>query len=148
MNIEIEQLADQQVIFMRRVGAYGPENFKLMNALKQWADEKGLLRNSVIYGVAQDNLDTPPEKCRYDVCLAAPEDCALDGAVQKGELPGGKYAVFTIAHTTKEVETFWASFGQRLKENDLRLDTSRPILERYPYSAVERGMFEFCVPIV
>lgn len=87
MNIEIEQLADQQVIFMRRVGAYGPENFKLMNALKQWADKKGLLRNSVIYGVAQDNLDTPPEKCRYDVRLAAPEDCAQDGLYKKESCP-------------------------------------------------------------
>ncbi len=70
MEYIIEQLPVQPIVYMRRTGAYGPENYSLMAALKEWANKKGLLKDSTIYGIAYDSASTPPEKCRYDVCLA------------------------------------------------------------------------------
>jgi len=40
------------MVYMRRTGAYGIQNYKLMAALKEWANRKGLLKDSIIYGIA------------------------------------------------------------------------------------------------
>jgi len=149
MDCIIEQIPAQPIIYMRRIGAYGIENYKLMESLKEWAKLKGLLKDSIIYGIAQDNpTDTPHEQCRYDVCLVVTADCQIDEFVQRGEIPDGKYAVFTIPHTTEAVQAFWASVIQRLQDENLQLDMAKPILERYKYRLVEDRKCEFCVPII
>jgi DNA gyrase inhibitor GyrI len=133
---------------MRRTGAYGAENYELMTALKKWAEQKGLFKDSVIYGIARDNpTDTPNEQCRYDVCLVAAADCPIDDSVKRGEIPSGKYAVFTIPHTAEAVQAFWGSVMDVRKEKGLRPDTTKPILERYKYSLVENNKCEFCIPV-
>lgn len=148
MNSIIEQLPPQSTVFMRRIGAYGSENFKLMAAIKDWADQKDLLKNSTIYGIAYDGIDTPPEKCRYDVCLVVSAEYPLEESVQRGEIPGGKYVVFTIPHTAEAVQEFWGSFTNVLQEKEVQLDMARPILERYEHRLVEDGKCAFCVPII
>jgi len=35
MDYTIEKLSSQPILYMRRTGAYGVENFKLMTALKE-----------------------------------------------------------------------------------------------------------------
>ena len=149
MNYVIEQIPVQNTVYMRRIGAYGSENYKLMAALKEWANQKGLFNDSIIYGIAQDNpADTPQEKCRYDVCLIATANCPVDDAMQIGESPGGKYAVFTIPHTADAMQEFWGSVMEVLQEKGLQYDITKPILERYKHSFVEDGKCEFCVPII
>lgn len=148
MDYIIEQLPIQPIIYMRRVGAYGSENYKLMAALKEWADRKGLLKDGIIYGIAHDNHNTPPEKCRYDVCLVATNDCLVDESVQRGEIPEGKYAVFTIPHTAEAVQEFWASIMQLLQEKGLPINVTKPVLERYKYKLLEDGKCEFCIPLL
>lgn len=56
---------------MRRTGAYGIENTKLMASFKKWLVSNDLLHDdSVILGIAQDHpLFIKPEDCRYDVAL-------------------------------------------------------------------------------
>jgi len=147
MDFIIERFQSQPIVYMRRTGAYGGENHKLMEALKEWANRRGLLKDSVIYGIAQDNENTPPEECRYDVCLVDAGNCPVDESVRRGEIPGGKYAVFTIPHTVEAVQAFWGSIIQLLQKNNLQFDITKPILERYQYGLVEDGKCEFCVPI-
>jgi DNA gyrase inhibitor GyrI len=145
----IEQIPAQPILFMRRIGAYGIENYTLMSQMKEWANLKGLFQDSTIYGIAQDNpINTPPDQCRYDVCLIATVDFPEDDSIQKGEIPSGRYAIFTIPHTTEAVQEFWGSVSQELQERGLHLDTIKPILERYKYRLVEDGKCEFCVPII
>lgn len=148
MHFMIEQLPIQSIVYMRRTGPYGSENYKLMTALKEWADQKGLLKDSIIYGIAQDNENTPPEKCRYDVCLAASADCPADESVLRGEIPSGQYAVFTVSHTAEAIQAFWVSVIQVIQEECLPFDRAKPILERYKYGLVEDGKCEFCVPLL
>jgi len=148
MDFIIEQLPNQPIVYMRRTGAYGSENYKLMETLKEWANQKGLLKDSIIYGIAHDNENTLPEKCRYDVCLVVAIDCPVDESIKRGEIPDGKYAVFTIPHTAEAVQKFWASVIQEIQEKGLQFDMTKPILERYKYRLVEDGKCEFCVPIV
>lgn len=146
MDLNIEKLPIQPIVYMRRIGAYGPENHKLMEALKEWATRHGLLNDSVIYGIAYDNEHTPPEKCRYDVCLVA-ADCPADESVQCGEIPAGQYAVFTIPHTAEAIQKFYGTLIQALQEKGLQFENSKPILERYKKKLVDDGYCEFCVPV-
>jgi DNA gyrase inhibitor GyrI len=149
MDFVIEQLPVQPVLYMRRTGAYGVENYKLMETMKEWAKQKNLFEDCIIYGIAQDNpAATPPEQCRYDVCLLTTADVSADSSVQRGEIPNGKYAVFTIPHTAEAVQEFWGSFIQKLKDGGLQLSPAKPILERYKQKLVEAGKCEFCVPII
>jgi DNA gyrase inhibitor GyrI len=149
MDYIIEQIPNQNIVFMRRTGAYGTENISLMTALKKWAAQKGLFVNSTIYGIAQDNpANTLLDQCRYDVCLIVADFSSADEDVYKGESPSGKYAVFTIAHTAEAVQAFWGAIMNVLHENELCYDKEKPILERYKYRFVEEQKSEFCVPIV
>ena len=147
MDYAIEQLPAQQILYMRRTGAYGAENYALMESLKKWANDRGLLNDSTIYGIARDDPNTPPDQCRYDVCLVVDADYTADPQVQKGELPGGKYAVFKVPHTAEAVQAFWASAMQTLQEKGLQYTMTGPILERYQYHVVSAGECEFCVPV-
>ena len=148
MDYTIEKLPSQPILYMRRTGAYGAENFKLMTALKEWASSKGLFVDSIIYGIAHDDKHTPPEKCRYDVCLVTNSNDLVDTNVKQGEIPAGKYAVFMIDHTVEAMQNFWISIITTLQTEKLQWDSTKPILERYKYRLVEDSLCEFCVPIL
>lgn len=106
MKYTIEEIVPQKIAYMRRTGPYGVENQKLMQELKKWAMNKNIFKNSIIYGIAQDGTETPPEKCRYDVCIVVEDESILDSNVMVGKLQGGKYATFTINHTAEDVQNF------------------------------------------
>lgn len=71
MNYSVESLPAKTVFYKRRVGAYGPENYALMDAVKAILKEKDLfLENTVIYGIALDDPNkVSAEHCRYDVAV-------------------------------------------------------------------------------
>lgn len=134
---------------MRRTGPYGEQNHLFMQDIKQWIHNNGLWsENITIYGIAQDNIAiTPHEKCRYDVCFETTSTFE-DGSVHHGLLPSGMYLVFEVPHTVEDVKRFYLSFGDFLEKEKYHFDESRPILERYQFSLVEKGFCEFCIPIL
>lgn len=82
------------------------------------------------------------------MCLVTTFDASTDMMVNRGEIPAGDYAVFTIPHTAEAVQNFWASIMLRLQGESLQWDSTKPILERYKYKLVEDGKCEFCVLIL
>ncbi len=135
---------------MRQVGPYGANNYALMEKFKEWAKVKGLLSNSpVILGISHDNPRTTlPENCRYDVCIVITDDYMIaDSNISETELPGGKYAVFSIAHTVEAVQKAWNEIFSQLAAKGHQFDTSRPVLERYSFDMIDKQMCEICVPI-
>jgi len=149
MQSHIENIPTLSVVYMRRIGSYGEQNYKLMQDMKQWVQNQNLWNeNGIIYGIAQDNVAvTPPDDCRYDVCFVT-DSTFEDNAINYGKLPSGTYLVFEIPHTAEEVQRFWGSLGEKLAKEEKQLDDSRPILERYQIALVEKGFCEFCVPIL
>lgn len=149
MNITVLTLPETAVVRLRRTGPYGESNRTMMERLKSWAREQGLLEAGVILGAAWDDpACTPPEQCRYDVCLTLegrlpepPADMAL------GRIPGGTYACFQGAHTPSGVQALWGTGFTALAEEGLSPDSGRPVLERYRPELLERGLFELCIPI-
>ena len=148
MNMRLETFPPYHIAYMRRTGAYGDGNYQLMARLKDWARDNGLWNDTMtIFGIARDNPGvTAPEQCRYDVCLLVPAGFEADG-ISKGVLDSGRYAVFTVDHTSEAVQRFYADFIAELAAAGLAFDASRPMIERYVNKLVESGFCEFCVPV-
>ncbi|MGX6971220.1 GyrI-like domain-containing protein [Vagococcus bubulae] len=89
-------------------------------------------------------LDNPqktlPEKCRYDLILCTAKQNTSHFEVKGRQFKGGKYAVFTIPHTTKEVQQFWSNLDMHINVNKLSL-RNQPIIERFKE---EKGVDKFC----
>lgn len=150
MSYKIEEMPMSRVVYMRRIGPYGADNYALMEKFKEWAKANGLFtKSAVILGISQDNPETtPPENCRYDVCIIVANDYAItDANVNEAELPGGRYAVFTIAHTAEAVRKAWGEIFTQLSAQGQQPDFFRPILERYIPAMVDNHQCEICVPV-
>ncbi|GIN74235.1 SPBc2 prophage-derived putative transcriptional regulator YosT [Bacillus sp. J14TS2] len=151
MSIKIENLAAKKMAFFRNVGPYGSEeNFKMMKEFKKWIRANGLSKNWFeygVYGIAQDNPEvTSPNECRYDVIIPVDNDDEVKEPAMSGNFAGGRYAVFTITHTTEAVKEFWHNLNMEITENNLILRKA-PIIERYKEEEGEDKYCEFLVPI-
>lgn len=150
MTYQIEEMSKIRIAYMRRVGPYGADNYALIKNFKEWAKANGLFTASaVILGISQDNpAMILPEDCRYDVGIVITEQFAItDANVNIAELPGGKYAVFTIEHTAEAIQKAWGEIFVELSAQGQQLDASRPILERYIPAMIDKHLCEICVPV-
>lgn len=150
MAYQIEEMSKSRIAYMRRVGPYGAGNYALMKKFKEWAKANGLFTTSaVILGISQDNpATTPPENCRYDVGVVVSEQfVAANANVNIAELPGGRYAVFTIDHTAEAIQKAWGEIFVQLSAKGQQPDASRPILERYIPAMIDKHLCEICVPV-
>lgn len=145
-----ENLPSSKIIYMRRTGKYGSENYKLMGTFKKWIQENDLYNeDTVIYAIPMDNPEiVDPFQCRYDVCIKQPTIYKFaPNQIQCRELEGGKYLTFLIPHTAKAIQTAWKMCFFELQKLGYLLDKSRPIMERYSRPLVDRHYCELCIPI-
>ncbi|WP_086313983.1 hypothetical protein A5821_001538 [Enterococcus sp. 7F3_DIV0205] len=148
--MKIEIIPIQRIFYLRRIGCYGEENKQLMATLKEKLKEASLFNeDTIIYGIAWSELNTPKEMCIYDVCVTVSAEQNIIEEMKETVLEGGKYAIFKIKHTEKEIQRFWEKFMQQnfQKEIVIIADLNRPILERYTGRLIAAGYCEFCVPI-
>ncbi|MEY8348079.1 GyrI-like domain-containing protein [Bacillus cereus] len=151
MDIRIETIPAYQIAYIRQIGPYGVENVRTMEKLKEWATCNHLFHDdSIILGIAQDHPETTkPENCRYDACIVVSNDYTVnDSYVRKGNIVGGKYAVFQISHTAEAVQKAWIDIFPALLRQGYQFDDERPIIERYVVEMVHNHQCEICVPIV
>jgi len=146
MNYLVESLPSKTVFYKRRVGAYGTENYALMDSVKtHLKKEKLFSENTIIYGIALDDPNKiSAEHCRYDVAVES--DAAITN-MNSRELDSGEYAIFQIDHTSNAVSAFWNTFPSLLSQDSYTIDFSRPILERYKISLINNERCEMLVPI-
>lgn len=148
---KLEKFAKINCVYMRRVGAYGEENYQLMTQFKMWAEKAGRLNNNtVVYAVAQDNPEiVASENCRYDIGMLTEKTDRAKESLQIGTIfASGTYCVFTIQHTTDAVQTFWQNISLLMQQTGYFIDTALPVVERYKVALVEEGFCEICVPVV
>ncbi|NRR75109.1 GyrI-like domain-containing protein [Tetragenococcus halophilus] len=152
MNYQIEILDNYKMVHVRNIGKYGsPENFQMMENLKKWISHNHLeedKKTEGIIGIAQGNPQlTPVEQCRFDLMLFTDKDFSQDSQVNMGDFEGGKYAVFTVTHTTEAVDSFWKNIGKTISQNHLDIIANAPILERYKEEEGEDKICEFLIPM-
>ena len=153
MGFLTSQLSAQSIVYMSRIGEYDHfdklGNSRLKKAFMGWVFDNELYEDSTIYEIKWDELkDTPPQQCRYDICLAAGADCPINETMHRGEIPCGNYAVFCIENNCMRAESrFWEVFTESLRKSKLEYDETKPILKRYIQKLVFVGRCEFCVPV-
>ncbi len=145
-----ERIPSSKMIYMRRTGAYGIENYKLMDTFKKWVQENNLYNeDTVIYAIPMDDPEkVMPCQCRYDVCINKPENQTFElNQIGCRDLESGKYLIFLIPHTADAVQTAWQMCFSELEKLGYLLDKSRPVIERYKKTLVDRHLCELCIPI-
>lgn len=151
LNVQKETMKPAALLSMRRVGAYGAENYQLMDRMKGWVKQNALWNEqTVILGIPWDDPSVvKAAACRYDVSLIWAEErvpCA-DGLIQE-QIDGGLYAVFLLEHTGQALQTAWEEYRAVLPALGWAPDETRPVMERYQNKLVERHLCELCVPIL
>lgn len=143
-----DHLQMQEMIYTRRIGAYGSENAVRMEQFKEWIAGQGYMSpDAVILGIARDNAETTlPENCRYDICLIGSYETDVDW-IQKGILEGGRYVVIQFPHTAEAMRIVWQDGFSHLMQAGYHLDFSRPVIERYRKKLVDRHLCEMMFPI-
>ena len=143
--MKIETIPNYRIAYVRQVGPYGPANKEAMEKIKGWAADHNLLND--IYGIPQDHpADTEPEQCRYDACVVIPDDFPLEEGMREGELGGGEYAVYRVAHTAEAIQNAWREIFPALQHSGYQLD-HKPIIERYTKEMLDIHFCELCIPV-
>lgn len=153
MEIEIVNLPPTRVAYMRHIGPYGPGIGLLwQQKFLPWRAAQGL-DNAACYGVGHDDPDvTPAERCRYDACVAVPDDFVAHNPIGSANLPGGRYAVARFRGDAPAIGVAWRELLREwLPASGMQPD-GRPLFEYYPADAChdpETGVFEcqLCLPV-
>ena len=140
--MKIETFQGITIAYMRRIGAYGPENRQLMEKLKAFLAQHDLLKSTILGIPLDDPTITPAEKLRYDVGLIVPANATIP--LPTRSIDDGTYAVFEVQHTQQGVSSFWQNIGQLT----LSIDNTKPIIERYSSQKIAEHLCELCVPII
>ena len=125
MDTRTETMQPCTIAYMRRTGAYSIECKAVMEQLKLWAKQTNNLNDdSIVLGIALDNPgETAPDSCRYDACLVVSNDFHTDDtSILTRELCGGKYCIFTVAHTTESIQKAWATMFTEISTLEYNLD--------------------------
>ena len=153
MDVKIEKLPEYRIAYMRRIGPYGSDNFQIMQNLKKLAITRNLFNeSSIILGIAHDVPEiTLPEKCRYDACIVLPDNYEVGSDINNGRLPGGKYAMLRVDHTSEAIGKAWNDiFSVWLPDSGYQID-NRPAFERYIGSSrdvkMEPDFCDICIPV-
>ena len=136
LDVQEESMMPFSVLYMRRTGAYGPENHKLMERMKKWIKESGLYHEqTVILGISWDDPSViNAGKCRYDVGIVCEkqEPEYLDD-IGREQICSGCYVVFLIEHTVEAVQTAWNQCFSALVGLGFTFDRTRPITVSYTH---------------
>lgn len=127
-------------------GGYGPQIGDAWARLYRWAGPRGLLGGSKGQacppaGIAWDSPDiTAPERCRYSVCLACPEEIEASGEVVLLDFPRRSYLVLSYEGSDLSA-AYEALYGRALLESGFEPEDA-PALEFYRSPIDPSGRFD------
>lgn len=159
MHVEIKNIPDTRVAYMRHVGPYGSAGITQMwQRFAGWCRDQGLIPPPrIMYGVCLDNPGmTPAEKLRYDACIEVSADFKPQGEIGVTTLKGGRYACASFAGTAAQISGAWGRFvSDWLPGSGYVIDTSdeaRGAVELYGKDFKmdkDTGVFgcELCLPV-
>jgi len=136
-NVQIRQMPDLHVAYMRSIGPTGeeiPDNFR---RLLQWAIPRGHLKEGLmVLLVIRNYLGIVSEnKIILDACFTVSEFVKADNWVSVQTIPGGLYAVHHCeVASADDYDEMWLRFMFNwLTDSDFALDVlpARPHYQRY-----------------
>ncbi|HLD65723.1 MAG TPA: AraC family transcriptional regulator [Pseudomonas sp.] len=155
MHVDIQTLPPQRLAYLRYIGPYGnPAITQTWGRFAAWCAGQGLMEpRRTMYGLSLDNpAITPPDKCRYDCCIAVDQAFQPQGEIGVQTHPGGLYACAHFTGTADDIHDAWMRlYGNWLADSPWQAD-DKPSLEIYPPDFVMdpvSGTFSclLCVPV-
>lgn len=155
----VTHVSEASVIYYRHEGAVlDGINFSIDNLAAKLYHEAVRLnlvtRSSKMIVMTYDDLHiTTYAKCRFEVCMTISEEQSrLPKGVESRFIPGGKYAVLSIAEIPTIASFLWELVVQEwLPHSGYCLDTRRPAMEVYSHSPVQdpyaRQVFHLYIPL-
>jgi len=116
MNVEIKELPETTVAYVRHIGPYAGDGAlfgRLFEKLFKWAGPRGLVNfpETQTYSVYHDDPEvTEEDKLRVSVCLSVPDETSVDGEIGKMRIGGGKFAVAHFELKNDEYSAAWSKF--------------------------------------
>ncbi|UWZ82964.1 AraC family transcriptional regulator [Occallatibacter riparius] len=132
MKVEIRQLKPVRVAFIRHTGPYSEVGQAWDRLLTFMGKEGYLAGNPMMLGIVHDDPEvTPPDKVRYDACLAVDDSFSPTGDIGVQTIAGGEYAVTTHKGPYNQVGKTYSEFlGQWLPRSGHEL-RNLPCFEVY-----------------
>lgn len=153
MKVEFVDFPSTRAAYLRIIGPYGPKISEFVaQRFMPWMQAHGMQRQPW-FGVAHDDPTvTPPEKCRFDACVAVPDGFVPSGEAMLTTLPGGRYAVAAFEGTGPMIGDAWTEMYRDWLPNSGMQCDARPIFEHYPADArfdPATGMLscDLCIPV-
>ncbi|MEH7014833.1 GyrI-like domain-containing protein [Neobacillus niacini] len=133
MKIEIKELPEYEVAFIRRIGSYFEPQDHWRN-LTKWAINNGLFPPQQSYiGISLDNpAFVENTNCRHDACITIPQGFVKEkhNDVQFKKLDGGQYALYQFYDIPEKLNfAYQYMFGKWLPNSDYEADYNRYNLE-------------------
>lgn len=121
-----------RVAFIRHVGPY-EEVTPVFAQLMEWAVARGLWGpDARLMGMAHDDPSvTPPDRLRFDTCLAIASDVKGEGTIGVQEIPAGDYAVGTHYGPFETLIETYRWLGAEYLPSTCRVMARRPAVEIY-----------------
>jgi AraC family transcriptional regulator len=153
MEVRVIDLPAVRVAYQRTIGPYGPAIGTFWrDSVAPWMAAHGL-GEQLCFGIGHDDpCITPPDKCRYDACVAVPDGFVASGQVNVCVLPGGRYAVADFKGHTANIGDAWMTLLREwLPSSGMQCD-ERPCFEQFlAASAIDArtGAFNcaLCIPV-
>ena len=153
-SIEIKQLPDMTVAYVRHIGPYkGDEELfqGLWQKIMTWAGPRGLMSQPEFASLAiyhDDPNITDDMKLRTSIGITVPQDTKVDGEVGKMNVEGGQYVVARFVVEAHEFAEAWNwMYAKWFPESGYQPD-DKPCFELYTEEPTD-GKFavDICVPV-
>jgi len=151
MIYNVQRVPNYRITYLRQIGPYGPDNYKVMGQLKAWAKQNQLLTDTtILLGISLDNPQhVSSMHCRYDACIVIDElnELSMADGMDERTLHGGTYFVYTVKHTPEHIKQAWSDIMPLIHQEGYVID-EKPIIERYIGLMNDETYCELCVPII
>jgi AraC family transcriptional regulator len=137
MDVSVVEREPVRVAYLRHVGPYGASVHKFWEEKFYPMLAQQRLTGRPLFGISHDDPDiAPPDKLRYDTCVAVDEGYVAAGGAQITTIPGGRYASLPFLGTSDTIGPAWmALMRDWLPQSGYQLDDGRPTFEYYPPDA-------------
>lgn len=111
-TIEVKDLPEHEVVYLRHVGPYGQADVvpRLLAKLRDWVVARGLYTpdTQVLLVPHDDPNVTDGDKLRLSLCMTVPAGTKGEGEVGTMTIPGGKFAVGRFEIPPVRIGEAWA----------------------------------------
>ena len=152
-DVRVREFPTVCLAFIRVQNSYEPPRvLAAHDRLLTWYAARGGKATQLI-GMSQDDPDvTPPELCRYDMCLVVPPDWEGEGEVSVREFPACYIASLHLCGDIYLVDQAWQYLYRYWLPNSRFLPDNLPAMEIYRRTPAEIGWetfdLECAIPVI